>query len=207
ARVSRASIDAIEEVRVQQSSFSAEYGQSTAAVVNFITKSGTNQFHGLLFEYFRNEKLDSRNYFNVPPQLKPPFRLNQFGGTLGGPILRDKLFFFVNFEGVRQRLGLVQNVFVPTQAFRNTMPGSIREAANLLPLPNAEVSPSEPRLGRFAQGFSNELTENTGSFKVDYQMSAQDRLSVRYNHNFAFTKTWFGIGDGQCGPGASPPEL
>ncbi len=207
ARVSRASLDAIEEVRMQQSSFSAEYGQSTAAVVNFITKSGTNRFHGVLFQYFRNEKLDSRNYFNVAPQLKPPFRLNQFGGTLGGPIVHDKLFFFVNFEGVRQRLGLVQNTFVPAQAFRNTLPAPIREAANLLPLPNAEVSPSEPRLGRFAKGYSNELTENTGSFKVDYQMSPKDRLSVRYNHNYAFTKTWFGIGDAQYRPVDSTLEL
>src|SRR4029077_9361946 len=121
-RVSRASPDAIEEFRVQASSYSAEYGQALGGVVNIVTKSGTNQFHGSLFEYFRNEKLDSRTYFNVAPQLKPPFRLNQLGGSLGGPIVRDKLFFFVNFEGVRQRLGLVQNTFVPTQAFRNTLP-------------------------------------------------------------------------------------
>src|SRR5262249_18055579 len=94
ARVTRASVDAIGEIRIQESSYSAEYGQSMGGVVNFITKSGGNQFHGSLFEYFRNEKLDARNYFNVPPALKPPFRLNQFGGTLGGPIPPGQLCFF-----------------------------------------------------------------------------------------------------------------
>ena len=102
ARVTRASVDAISEIRVQESSFSAEYGQAMGGVVNFITKSGTNHFHGSLYE-----KLDARNYFNVAPALKPPFRLNQFGGTIGGPIRRQKLFFFANYEGVRQRLGIL----------------------------------------------------------------------------------------------------
>ena len=96
ARVTRASVDAIDEIRVVETSFSAEYGQAMGGVVNFITKSGTNHFHGSLFEYFRNEKLDTRNYFNAAPALKPPFRLNQFGATIGGPIIHDKLFFFAN---------------------------------------------------------------------------------------------------------------
>ena len=83
-RISRASIDAIQEFRVYTNSFSAEYGEALGGVVNLITKSGTNDFHGGLFEYFRNEKLDARNYFNVPPAPKPPYRLNQFGGSAGG---------------------------------------------------------------------------------------------------------------------------
>ena len=197
ARVTRASVDSIAEIRVQETSFSAEYGQAMGGVVNFITKSGTNQFHGALFEYFRNEKLDARNYFNVAPALKPPFRLNQFGGTIGGPIIKDKLFFFANYEGVRQRLGLFQNVFVPTQAFRDTLPAAVRAEADLLPLPNGAVSPSEPRLARFTRGISNQLTEDTGSGKIDYQLTASDRISGRYNKNESFTKSWFGVGDNQ----------
>lgn len=197
ARVTRASVDSIAEIRVQESAFSAEYGQAMGGVVNFITKSGTNQFHGTVFEYFRNEKLDARNYFNAPPALKPPFRLNQFGGTIGGPIIRDKLFFFANYEGVRQRLGLFQNVFVPTQAFRDTLPAAVRVEANFLPLPNGAVSPTEPRLARFTRGISNELTEDTGSGKVDYLLSANDRITARYNRNVSFTKSWFGVGDNQ----------
>ncbi len=197
ARVTRASVDAIAEIRIQESSYSAEYGQSMGGVVNFITKSGTNQFHGTLFEYFRNEKLDARNYFNVAPALKPPFRLNQFGGTLGGPIKHDKIFFFVNYEAVRQRLGIFQNTFVPTQAFRNTLPAAVKAEADFLPLPNGDVSPTEPRLARFVRGISNQLTEDTGSGKLDWQISPNDRFSARYNRNESFTKSWFGVGDGQ----------
>jgi len=197
ARVTRASVDAIDEIRVQESSFSAEYGQAMGGVVNFITKSGTNQFHGSLFEYFRNEKFDARSYFNVAPALKPPFRLNQFGGAVGGPVMRDKLFFFANYEGVRQRLGIFQNVFVPTRAFRDSLPTAVRTVSDLLPLPNGEVSPTEPRLARFTRGISNQLTEDTGSGKLDYNLTPNDRITARYNGNESFTKTWFGVGDGQ----------
>src|SRR5262249_13284551 len=200
ARVTRASVDAIGEIRIQESSYSAEYGQSMGGVVNFITKSGGNQFHGSLFEYFRNEKLDTRNYFNVPPAVKPPFRLNQFGGTIGGPIVHDRFFFFANFEGVRQRLGIIQNTFVPTQAFRETLSAPLRQAADLLPLPNGAVSPSEPRLATFIRGISNGLTEDTGSIKGDYQVTSNDRVSLRYNVNYSFTKSWYGVGDGQYRP-------
>jgi hypothetical protein len=200
ARVTRASVDAVDEIVIQESSFSAEYGQAMGGVVNFVTKSGTNQFHGSLFEYFRNEKLDARNYFNVPPALKPPFRLNQFGGTIGGPILKNKLFFFANYEGVRQRLGVFQNVFVPTAAFRATLSPAVLAEVNQLPLPNGPASPSEPRLAQFIRGISNQLTEDTGSAKVDYQINSSDRLSVRYNKNESFTQTYYGVGAGQYRP-------
>ncbi len=200
ARITRASVDAISEIRIQETSYSAEYGQSMGGVVNFITKSGTNLFHGGLFEYFRNEKLDARNYFNPSSQSKPPFRLNQFGGTFGGPIIKDRLFFFINYEGVRQRLGIFQNTFVPTQAFRDTLPAAVKAAANTLPLPNGTVSPTEPRLARFTAGYSNQLSEDTGSAKIDYLVTSNDRLAVRYNGNGSFTKTYFGPSDGQFRP-------
>jgi hypothetical protein len=133
----------------------------------------------------------------VAPAQKPPFRLNQFGGTIGGPLIKDKLFFFANYEGVRQRLGVFQNVFVPTQAFRDSLSPAVRAYADLLPLPNGTVSPTEPRLARFTRGISNELTEDTGSGKLDYNLTASDRITARYNRNESFTKTWFGVGDGQ----------
>jgi len=101
---------------VYASSFSAEYGQALGGVVNLVTKSGSNEFHGSAFEYFRNQKLDTRNYFNTG--TKPPFRLNQFGGSIGGPIRRNKLFFFANYEGLRQRLGIIQNVPVQREVER-----------------------------------------------------------------------------------------
>ncbi|MGH8865197.1 MAG: TonB-dependent receptor, partial [Burkholderiales bacterium] len=196
-RIARASVDSVQEFRVYTNSFSAEYGEALGAVVNLITKSGSNKFHGGLFEYFRNEKLDSRNYFNVPPTLKPPFRLNQFGGNLGGPIVRDKLFFFGNYEGVRQRIGKIQNTFVPTAAFRAQLPPVLRPVVDMLPLPNAETSPSEPRLGRYLRSVSDRLTEDTASIKVDYNLSPNDRLSARYNVNRNLTDVFFGVALGQ----------
>lgn len=196
-RISRASIDAIQEFRVYTNSYSAEYGEALGGVVNLITKSGTNDFHGGLFEYLRNEKLDARNYFNVPPAAKPAYRLNQFGGSLGGPIVRDKLFFFGNYEGVRQRSGKTQSTFVPTEAFRQTVVPAVRPAVDMLPLPNGPVSTSDPRLGAYVRNVSDQLTENTGSVKGDYIIGRNDRLSARYNFNKNLTQTYFGVARGQ----------
>jgi carboxypeptidase family protein len=108
-------IDAVSDLRVL-SNFEPEYGRNGGAVVNIVTKSGTNQLHGSAFEYFRNDALDARNYFDVVPAPKAPFHNNQFGGSLGGPIIRDKTFFFLDYEGQRERVGVVTLACVPTQA-------------------------------------------------------------------------------------------
>lgn len=194
-RITRSSVEAVQEFRVYASSFSAEFGQGLGGVVNIITKSGTNDLRGSIFEYFRNEKLDTRNYFNRG--LKPPFRLNQFGGSVGGPIVRDRLFFFTNYEGVRQRLGVTQNVFVPTAEFRQTVVPAVRPVVDMLPLPNAEISSVDPRLGRYVRSVSNRLTEDTGAIKVDYRASDKDSFAVRYNINESLTETFFGVAKDQ----------
>ena len=129
-RVSRASVDAVQEFRVYTDSYSAEYGQTQGGVINLITKSGTNDWHGSLFEYFRNEKLDARDYFNPAPGFKPPYRLNQFGGTFSGPIIHNKLFFFTDYEGVRQRSGNILNAQVPTAATRASAVPVIQQEFN-----------------------------------------------------------------------------
>jgi hypothetical protein len=104
--------DAIDEFRVISNTFDAEYGRNSGAVVNVITKSGTNQFHGNVYEYFRNTVLNAQGYFNT---VKPQENQNQFGGTFGGPILKDRTFFFVSYEGRRVRQGQSgQTVTVPT---------------------------------------------------------------------------------------------
>src|SRR5207248_8501633 len=97
-------IDSIEEFNLQ-SQFAAEYGRNTGAAVNVITKSGTNNFHGSVFEFFRNDVLDARNFFNPAGTPKTAFRNNQFGGSLGGPIYKDHTFFFGAYEGQRERVG------------------------------------------------------------------------------------------------------
>ncbi len=104
--------DAIEEFRVISNTFDAEYGRNSGAVVNVVTKSGTNAFHGDVYEYFRNKVLNAQGYFNT---VKPQFNQNQFGGTFGGPLKKDKTFFFTSYEGRRVREGISgQIVAVPT---------------------------------------------------------------------------------------------
>ena len=108
-------IDAVSEIRVL-SNFEPEFGRNAGAVVNIVTKSGSNQLHGGAFEYFRNNALDARNYFNFVGQPQAPFHNNQFGGSLGGPIVKDKTFFFVDYEGQRESVGVVTLDCVPDPA-------------------------------------------------------------------------------------------
>lgn len=114
------SIDAIQEVKVDTNMYSAEVGRAGGAVINMITKSGTNGFHGTLFEFLRNDLLDAKNFFNVPQPgnplagVKPEFRQNQFGGSFGGPVKKDKTFFFADYEGFRRIQGQTQQAAVPT---------------------------------------------------------------------------------------------
>ena len=108
-------IDAISDMNVL-SNFEPEYGRNGGAIVNIVTKSGTNAFHGDLFEYFRNDALDARNYFDPTSSPKAPFHNNQFGGSLGGPIVKDKTFFYLDYEGQRESVGVVSLACVPTLA-------------------------------------------------------------------------------------------
>jgi carboxypeptidase family protein len=105
-------IGAVDEMKVL-SNFEPEYGRNAGAVVNIVTKSGSNALHGELFEYFRNDGLDARNYFNLADEHRAPFHNNQFGGALGGPIVKDKTFFFMDYEGQRETVGTVTLACVP----------------------------------------------------------------------------------------------
>ena len=109
-------VDAIAEFSVLTSNYSAEYGRTSGGVINAITKSGTDQFHGDAYEFLRNSALDARNYFDGPKV--PPFRRNQFGGSIGGPIVKKKTFFFFNYEGLRQSLSSTSVNVVPSDNAR-----------------------------------------------------------------------------------------
>src|SRR5256714_7208752 len=110
-------VDAIEEFSVIASNYEADYGKTSGGVVNAITRSGTNQIHGSGYEFLRNSKLDAKNYFDTGSI--PPFKRNQFGGTIGGPVVKDHTFFFADFEGIRQSKGISALTFVPSQNARN----------------------------------------------------------------------------------------
>lgn len=118
------SIDALAEFKVQTHNFSAEYGHSAGAVINVVTKSGTNKYHGTLFEYHRNSVFDARHFFSNPKEKKPLLIRNQFGGTIGGPIVSNRTFFFGSYEGTREHRGVTYLRTVPTEALRNGNFGS-----------------------------------------------------------------------------------
>jgi len=111
-------VDAIQEFSVLTSNYSAEYGKTSGGVVNAVTRSGTNSFHGSAYEFLRNSALDARNFFEDPTLPKAPFKRNQFGGSIGGPILKNRTFFFADYEGVRQSKGIPNIDFVPSPAAR-----------------------------------------------------------------------------------------
>src|ERR1700716_153325 len=112
-------VDAIQEFSVLTSNYSAEYGKTSGGVVNAITRSGTNQIHGSIYEFLRNSRLDAKNYFDDPKKPIPPFKRNQFGGAVGGPIFKNRTFFFADYEGIRQSKGITNVTFVPSQNARN----------------------------------------------------------------------------------------
>src|SRR5215467_1710869 len=110
-------VDAIQEFSVITGNYSAEYGKTSGGVVNAVTRSGTNSFHGSAYEFIRNSALDARNYFDL--SSIPPFKRNQFGGAVGGPIIKNKTFFFADYEGIRQSKGISQFTTVPSDAARH----------------------------------------------------------------------------------------
>lgn len=111
-------VDSIQEFKVLANSYSAEFGRGGGAQVTVSTKSGTNEFHGAAWEFLRNDKLDAQDFFGNRDAPRPPFRRNQFGGTFGGPVIRDATFFFVAYEGIRRRQQFTSLQQVPTEAFR-----------------------------------------------------------------------------------------
>src|SRR3982074_1384066 len=108
-------VDAIQEFSVLTSNYSAEYGKTSGGVVNAVTRSGTNAFHGSGYEFLRNSRLDAANFFeNAGGVPRAPFKRNQFGGTIGGPIVKNRTFFFADYEGIRQSKGITYQDFVPS---------------------------------------------------------------------------------------------
>jgi hypothetical protein len=161
------SLDALEEFRIQTSMFAPEYGRTPGAQISVVTKSGTNTLHGTAFEYFRNDKLDANDWFaNRNALARPELRQNDFGGVLGGPIVKDKLFFFGSYEGLRVRQPQVASTFVPSVASRQNAPAVVQPLLNAFPLPNG------PNLGNgtaaFAASYSNPSTLNSSGVRIDY---------------------------------------
>jgi hypothetical protein len=172
------SINTVSEFKVDNSTLSAEYGRSSGAVVNIATRSGTNEFHGEAFEFYRNQDLDARNFFNVDSQPQSPFKRNQFGAALGGPIIKNKTFFFVSYEGTRQRQQLDFNSGVLSDAQRAAVTDPVvRNLLPLIPLANSTTAAGAPRF--IGTGSANvDIDQWTGD--VSHQLGANDRLHAYY---------------------------
>jgi hypothetical protein len=170
-------VDAIAEFSVISSGYPAEYGRSSGGVVTAATRSGTNAIHGSAYEFFRNSALDSRGYFDTE---KPQFRRNQFGGSLGGPIFKDKTFFFADYEGIRQTLATTQTAKVPTQNARaGADPNVLRFINAFYPLPNGAIDPSGAT-GDFKFAIPAVTSENFATGKIDHHFSQKDSIDGTY---------------------------
>ena len=191
--------DAIQEFKIQTHSYSAEYGRSSGSVVNVVTKAGTNELHGAVWEFNRDDSLEARNFFAPLNQPKPKLQQNQFGASLGGPIVRDRVFAFGYYEGYRNTRGTTENIVVLTDAQRTGNFGSttVRDPQTGQPFPNNTI-PQErlspialqlidqfvPRANSGANRFitSPETRDDRNSFgsRVDYQISSRQSVLGRY---------------------------
>ena len=178
------SLDALQEFRIQTSTFAPEYGRTPGAQVSVVTKSGTNDFHGTAFEYLRNDVLDANNWFaNNKGLKKPALRQNDFGGVLGGRIIKNKLFFFGSYEGLRVRQPQIANTYVPTLA---TLATAQATQPAVYPLLNAFPKPNGADLGNgtagFSASYSDPSTLNSYSGRIDYLLSQKVTIFGRYSN-------------------------
>ena len=212
-------VDAIQEFSVLTSNYSAEYGKTSGGVVNAITRSGTNDIHGSVYEFLRNSRLDARNFFDVGSI--PPFRRNQFGGAVGGPIVKNHTFFFADYEGVRQSKGITSLTTVPSLAARSGLMCSNPAGAdpsspcttNQLPVgPNTDANgidlhakqylpfyalPNGPVIGNgdiaeYSFAGQQIINENFLTTRIDHKLSENDSLFGTY----VFDRTPYSSPDG-----------
>ena len=176
------SLEAIEEFRVQTSSAGADAGRMPGAHLSILTRSGTNPFHGSFFNYFRNEALDANDWFaNQGNQARGPFRLNDFGGTIGGPIVRNRTFFFLSQEDLRLQHSLPEVQFVPMPEIRATAPAPTLALLNALPLPNGpEISPG---LAMYTVNAPRSSSVDSTSVRLDHTFGSSLQFFSRFSRS------------------------
>jgi hypothetical protein len=174
------SVDDMQEYKIQTNSFDAEYGRTPGAQLSIITRSGTNRFHGTAFEYVRNDIFDANSWFNNNEDLpRLAEKQNDFGGVFGGPILRDKLFFFGSYEGLRLRVPESKINIVPTSFARKQASAVVAPLLSAYPLPSAGQDLPGQYEGQFFAGFSNPSTLNATSVRLDYGPTPKLNLFIR----------------------------
>jgi hypothetical protein len=215
--ITRSSIDSIQEIDFANNGYSAETGHSLGPQMNIVTKGGTNQWHGTAFEFFRNDALDARDYFDTGS--KEPLKLNQFGGNLSGPLVHEKLFFFTNYEGSRQHVttlnplnhtlsAYVRSQFVPAMQPVLAQLAPLPAGCDVIPTPAACVyqplaADTDAGGAQFVvspTALASILREDTGSARLDWNLSGTDRWMFRYNINDSSTNDTYGPNLGQTSP-------
>jgi carboxypeptidase family protein/TonB-dependent receptor-like protein len=190
------SVDAMQEFQVQTATYSAEYGRSPGGQISIVTRAGTNEYHGSLFEYLRNDKLDANDWFaNRAGQPRPPERQNDFGATFGGPIVlprfgeggsqpwyngKNRTFFFFSYEGLRLRTPKFAVTNVPSVNLRQTAAPGIQPILRAFPLPNGRALANG--FAEFSSGYSDANTLNATSIRIDQNFSNHVTLFGRYNY-------------------------
>ena len=179
------SVDAMQEFRIQTSTFAPEFGRTPGGQISIVTRSGTSQWHGSIFDYLRNDVLDANDWFaNYNDLPKPKERQNDFGGTFSGPIRKDRTFFFFSYEGLRLRLPQVAESLVPDLLARQTAVPAMQPFLNAFPLPSPGA-PDDPNteVTQFNASFSNAAALDAYSLRVDHKLT--DKLSIfgRYNYS------------------------
>ena len=209
------SVDAMQEFRIETSTFAPEFGRTPGGQISIVTRSGTNQFHGTVFDYLRNDALDANDWFNgvnilnPTPLPKAKERQNDFGGTLSGPIIKNRTFFFFSYEGLRLRLPQTTLTFVPDASFtpggttnsRGNASPALQPYFNAFPLPNQNspevfvacdptIDPTCPSSGQKAGGYaafnasySNPSTLNAYSLRIDHKINEKLNIFGRYNYS------------------------
>src|SRR5437660_7234634 len=177
-------IDTLAEFKIDNSAFPAEYGRNSGAIVNMATRSGTNAYHGELFEFIRNNDLDARNFFNTVPTPQASFNRNEFGADFGGPIKRNKAFVFLAYEGLRQHQSLTVTSTVPSVNDRATVTSAaINSLLTLIPAANTVGggTGTDPNtFNGFTGGALANVSLNQGSVDFDFDVRPQDRIHAYY---------------------------
>lgn len=191
-------VETIREFRVEANSYSAEFGRNSGGQINAVSKSGTNAWHGSAYEFHRNDNFDARNFFDTGTK-KPEFKRNQFGGSIGGPIQPDRLFFFFGYESLRENLGKTIRTVVPDldarQGFITTAGSNVRTFVGVnpaikpyldeFPLPNVGLSTVPGNLAAYAFGFQQQVRQHFFQERFDYNRSDRAQFFARYTFDNA----------------------
>jgi hypothetical protein len=217
ARLLTGSLDTIAEFKTLTSNYTADYARASGGQINIVTKSGANALHGGLYDYFRNDFFDAKNFFQQPGQPAPK-RFNDFGANLNGAIIRDKMFYFANYEGTRQSIGLISGgtILSPAkQAALLVAEPALAPIIQSMPAAGGSYayihgvslsSTSDPNVDTISLSATNRVQEDVGSLRIDNNWGAKDTSFIRYNTNYSPVNgpligvypTAFGINDHQA---------